>query len=78
MTCVHEFEHVHRDDWPSMIIPGRFRCVKCGFVVDVGGAVEHPRDAHDASYRPDLPLKSTEQNLAAWADSVRRAEDATR
>jgi hypothetical protein len=68
--CVHEFAH---DATPgSFYQPGKFRCTKCGLVVYVGGSVESPRSAHDESYRPDLPLKSTDANVAAWADAVRR------
>jgi hypothetical protein len=56
--------------------PGVFLCSICGLQAATGGAVSTPRDAHDASYRPDLPLRSTDENTAAWADSVRREHDA--
>jgi hypothetical protein len=54
--------------------PGIFVCSVCGVQAEVGGAVEHPRTAHDASYRPDLPLTSSDATTAAWADGVVRSE----
>jgi hypothetical protein len=56
--------------------PGLFVCRGCGLEVSTGGAIEHPRSAHDASYRPDLPLRSNDESTATWADAVSRAERA--
>jgi hypothetical protein len=56
--------------------PGIFVCSICGVQAEVGGAIAHPRNAHDASYRPDLPLRSSDESTATWADAVSRAERA--
>jgi hypothetical protein len=56
--------------------PGIFVCSICGVQAEVGGAIEHPRAAHDASYRPDIPLRSSDESTATWADAVSRAERA--
>jgi hypothetical protein len=73
-ACVHRFEHVRDERHWARIEPGTFSCAKCGLVVQLGGAVEHPRDAHDSSYRPDLPLRSSDATVAKWADGIGRGE----
>jgi len=67
--CVHSFE-------PMSDVPGVgeriFVCTKCFLEVGLGGALANPRSAKDDSYRPDIPLRSTDANVAEWADAISR------
>lgn len=69
----------HRHDWTPKVyeeprdIPRdgtRVFVCECGAETVVGGALANPNDARDDSYRPDLPLRSTDANVAKWADEI--------
>jgi len=67
--CVHDF--VPMCDVPC-VGEREFVCAKCGLEVGIGGALANPRTAKDDSYRPDIPLRSTDANVAEWADGIAR------
>lgn len=71
MTAPHQHDFVVAAS-STATDPRVFVCSVCGITAVVGGALSNPQNAHDASYRPDLPLRSTDADVAKWADEIRK------